>query len=78
MTAVTAVFPTGAKSVGVGEARPPGVAKYKATTESELAESAGEFPVVAKSVGKVRQVRPPADEEVDPIWHGCHCRELHI
>ena len=56
-----------------GEARPPGVAKYKATTESKLAESCGELPDVAKSVEKFIWMRKGT-----PIWHGCHCRELPI
>ena len=33
-----------AKSVGNGEARPPGFAQYRATTRSERPESSGEFP----------------------------------
>ena len=55
----------GAKS-GVGEARPPGVAKYRAATESELTESSGEFHDVAKSMGEdgieVRRV----------VWRASH------
>ena len=51
-TASTAV----AKSVGLGEARPLGAAKYRTATKSKFAESPGEFPDVAKSVG---EARPP-------------------
>ena len=40
-----------------GEARPPGVAEYRATTESELAESSGEFLV------EVGEARPPRVEK---------------
>ena len=40
----TAVAVAVAKSVGNGEARPPGFAQYRATTGSEFRESSGEFP----------------------------------
>ena len=36
----------------VEDARPLGVAKCRAATESELTESSGEFPDVVKSVGE--------------------------
>ena len=51
-TAATAVDSV-AKSAG--KVRPPGEAKYRATTESELAESYGEVCDVAKSGGQVRR-----------------------
>ena len=76
-TAVTAVDSTVAESVA--EARPPGVAKYNATTKSELAESSGERPVVAKSVENARKgPLPRVDKEVVPnlAWmplHGTSC-----
>ena len=73
-TAATAVNTSVAKSVGVDEARPPGIAKYRATTESELAKLSGkagssesgakgttsaDVTAVAKSVA---EARPPGIE----------------
>ena len=77
MTAVTAVVPKDAKSVGVCKVRPLGDSKYRATTKSELTESSGEFPDVAKSRGEVRKVRPhmgtigrasPVELSVTELW----------
>ena len=48
------VQPKAAVAKSAVEARPLGAAKYRATTESELTESSGEFADVAKAVGKAR------------------------
>ena len=64
-TAATVVVPTIAKSVGMGEARPPGFAKYSSTSvsESELVELMSS--AVVKSVGGAR---------LDAIAESAHSR----
>ena len=43
MNTTSDVATTAGKSYGFGEAQPPESVKYKATTESELAQSSGQF-----------------------------------
>ena len=52
MTAVTAVVPTGAKSVGVGQAWPPGVAEYKAAINPNPQSLLVSFPMPQRLWGK--------------------------